>query len=47
MVNSGGTEWINENNEPYDFSKPVKASITLKAAYWPANVLNPSGAPFI
>ncbi len=32
--------WVTENNEPYDFSKEVTSSFTLKAVYWPANILD-------
>ncbi len=32
--------WVTENNEPYDFSKEVTSSFTLKAVYWPANFTN-------
>ncbi len=32
--------WTDENGEPYDFSSPVTSSFTLKAQYWPANIIS-------
>lgn len=34
--------WATEDGKPYDFSTPVVSSFTLKAVYWPANVISSS-----
>ncbi len=32
--------WTDGNGTPYDFSSPVTSSFTLKAQYWPANIVS-------
>ena len=31
--------WTTEDGTPYDFSSPVTSSFTLKAVYWPSNMI--------
>lgn len=37
--------WVDKDGTPYDFSKAVTSSFSLKAVYWPSNVLSGSKDP--